>query len=316
MITCVTSLGVTYMPLRVAAFSSTGIFLGASVDFDLSWYMQIGLALSNTMLLNSVATQLPFLVVELCVLPIYRSYRAVVRVSQLHLNKVFAPSEFRLHTRMATMMNTLIITLFFSPALPILIPFALIFFIVSMVVDKLLVFRCCQKPPAYDARLVSVAIQMLPFLLMCHLVLAIWTYGNADFFASGVWRKSSFGKDTYNVYQQLESSSTKVNTAAIASRIFRYNTLPFSVLFALLLLAKIFALIGLDVFGATWQKIVLMHKKCCGGRRASLVQDEDDLRSPKGTSLVTKVNNHPPFSCRFEVLYKDPNKVPAFSSDR
>lgn len=278
--------------------------------------MQIGVALSNTMLLNSFATQLPFLVVELCVLPMYRWYRALVRVSQLHLNKVYAPSSFRLHTRLATVVNTLIITLFFSPALPLLMPFALIFFIFSIIVDKLLVFRFCRTPPAYDARLVAVVIQMLPYILLCHLVMAVWVYANSHFFPSGVWLPS-FGPDKVDVYQHLESLGTNTSVVGHLSRLFRYNTLPFTVLFVLFILAKVVTMIGWDIFASIWRKVIEIGKRCCGARgNAAFVGDEDELKSPTTKGITTKLNNHPPFSRQFEVLYENRKMVPAFTPER
>ncbi len=61
----------------------------------------VGLALSNTMLINAFTVQLPFLASELVVKPLSRTLQSTVgkRVSQIHLNKAFAPSAFKISTR-------------------------------------------------------------------------------------------------------------------------------------------------------------------------------------------------------------------------
>jgi hypothetical protein len=61
----------------------------------------VGLALSNTMLINAVTMQLPFLASELLLKPLSRFVQSTVanRVSQIHLNKAFSPSAFKIPIR-------------------------------------------------------------------------------------------------------------------------------------------------------------------------------------------------------------------------
>ena len=192
--------------------------MGNAADFDLSWYLLVGVALGNTMLINAFTMQLPFLAAELLVNPLKRLMQSTAanRVSQIHLNKAYAPSAFKIPIRLAMLVNTLIISLLFSSALPLLLPLAFVAFTTAYVVDKVgllrhevrlpsisisckqnlstkrrniqfLLLRYSAKPPAYDGRLVRFSIDMMPWLLALHLLFAIVVYGHPDFFQSGVW---------------------------------------------------------------------------------------------------------------------------------
>lgn len=129
-----------YYPLH-----TTGFFAGNAADFDLSWYLLVGVALGNTMLINAFTMQLPFLASELFVNPLKRLMQSTVanRVSQIHLNKAFAPSVFKIPIRLAMLVNTLIISLIFSSALPLLLPLAFVAFATAYVMDKV---RTCVDP--------------------------------------------------------------------------------------------------------------------------------------------------------------------------
>lgn len=61
----------------------------------------VGLALSNTMLISAFTMQLPFLTSEVLVAPLWQTLQSTVanRVSQIHLNKAYAPSVFKVPTR-------------------------------------------------------------------------------------------------------------------------------------------------------------------------------------------------------------------------
>ena len=114
-----------------------GFFTGSAVDVDLSWYLAIGVALSNTMFINAFTMQLPFLALELVAKRVLRYLQATgTKISQIHMNKMFAPSRFDVHLRMAMLMNTLIITFLFNTALPALVPFAAVAFALAFLVDK------------------------------------------------------------------------------------------------------------------------------------------------------------------------------------
>lgn len=98
----------------------------------------VGLALSNTMFVNACTMQLPFLTSELLVNPLWQQWQSTVvnRMSQIHLNKAFAPSAFQVPTRLAMLINTLIITLLFNSALPLLFPLAFVAFASAYLTDK------------------------------------------------------------------------------------------------------------------------------------------------------------------------------------
>lgn len=123
---------------------STGFFTGSAVDVDLSWYLAIGISLSNTMFINAFTMQLPFLASELVAKRVLRYLETTsTKISQIHMNKVFAPSRFSVHSRMAMLVNTLIITFLFNTALPALVPFAAVAFTLAFLVDK--VHLCMRR---------------------------------------------------------------------------------------------------------------------------------------------------------------------------
>lgn len=120
------------------------------MDVDLSWYLAIGISLSNTMFINAFTMQLPFLASELVAKRALRYLQETsTKISQVHMNKVFAPSRFSIHSRMAMLVNTLVITFLFNTALPALVPFAAVAFTLAFLVDKVRLCRAKEKGNAW-----------------------------------------------------------------------------------------------------------------------------------------------------------------------
>ncbi len=295
-----------HLRIRHHALNKIGFFTGSAVDFDLQWYLAIGVALSNTMLINSIAMHLPSLVTELLVKPV-RRWLQVTKVSQMYMNKCFQPSPFQIHTRLAMLVNTLAITLLFSTALPALMVFCFVAFALAFVVDKYLLLRCYERPPAYDGRLVRLSIDMMPYLLALHLFVGVLVLGNTDVFPSALWHRRSLA----------EIGHTKASED-ILTRFSLSSTLPLTVLLALLVLGKAVVFVGMDVFaiGQFVGAIVGPYTRvCCKGRLAAEMEVAvDEGASKKTTSRHSRrrVNNHSPYTRRFEVVYPDRAAVPNF----
>ncbi|GMH46365.1 hypothetical protein TrRE_jg6856, partial [Triparma retinervis] len=163
---------------------------------------------------------------------------AGVSATQRSLNKKVEGPEFEISTRFPMILNTLAVTMVFSSALPILLPIAFVACQLFYHVDKLLLLRYFRKPPAYDAKLASGTVHLLPFVLLVHCAFATWVYGAPQVFQSTCIPLESFD------YEEYLATAGEYDTMNMLPRILRRNVFPMFLLTILLTTLIIYEYFG------------------------------------------------------------------------
>ncbi|GMI01404.1 hypothetical protein TrVE_jg10724 [Triparma verrucosa] len=261
---------IVHAAIEFQPLNALGMLNGSAEDFNFNWYMNVGSAIILTMAINSVTVHIAPMAAYLVVTPIKR-FLAGASATQRSFNKKFEGPEFAISTRFPMVLNTLAVTLVFSSALPILLPIAFVACQLFYHVDKLLLLRFFKAPPAYDAKLASGTVKLLPFIMIVHLAFAVWVYSNNETFQS----ECIPNVDALYEYVQEGSAHDSMN---VIPRLLKRNVFPVFVIFLLLL-----ALVVYETFGSWIVKAILngtlgtvfnvllfplkkCYKLCCGGK--------------------------------------------------
>ncbi|CAM9587159.1 unnamed protein product [Chrysoparadoxa australica] len=167
--------------------SVTGTF------FDQQWYTTTGAAIVTTMLANMVSPHIAPILHYWVITPLKRRCSNIA-VTQQELNEQWIGPSFDLSTRVPFVLNTLGITIIFCPALPLVLPIALLFFVWTYFMDKWMILYFYRKPPQYDIKLIKRVTRLMPYMALIHCLFAIWTFAEGSIFQSStVYDASYFG---------------------------------------------------------------------------------------------------------------------------
>jgi hypothetical protein len=228
---------VVHAAIEFVPLNSLGMLNGSADDFDFNWYVNVGSAIILTMAINSVTVHIGPMVGYYIIQPI-KLCMAGVSATQRSLNKKVEGPEFEISTRFPMILNTLAVTMVFSSALPILLPIAFVACQLFYHVDKLLLLRYFRKPPAYDAKLASGTVHLLPFVLLVHCAFATWVYGAPQVFQSTCIPLESFD------YEEYLATAGEYDTMNMLPRILRRNVFPMFLLTILLTTLIIYEYFG------------------------------------------------------------------------
>lgn len=192
-------------------FASTGEY----EDFSSEWYQNVGVAIYLTMLLQVVTPHSSVLAKVLVVRPAQRlwvtraalytsvcerrarrkvhpdgpaaaqgelAFQWVSVATQPELDRIFQGPEFKIEYRYASSVATLLVCTAYCPGLPLLVPIAAAYFILSYWIDKWLLCRVYRRPPNYDATLAKWFVAWLPTITSFHLAMATYMLGEEDLF--------------------------------------------------------------------------------------------------------------------------------------
>ena len=170
----------SFLPLR-----------GTYTDLTPNWYLDIGPALTRTMLINSVwpyidfaisiGMKLAFRAKDSCCLCWKRDTKCLT--IQQYVNLYSGPRHL-MHFKYAAMLNTIWVTFMFGLALPLLFPIAAFTFINYYFVERILLTYYYQKPPMYDEKLNKIALAWLKFAPLLMMAFGYWTMGNRQIFSN------------------------------------------------------------------------------------------------------------------------------------
>eukprot|EP00904_Undaria_pinnatifida_P004196 jgi/Undpi1/13778/HiC_scaffold_9.g03429.m1 len=180
------------------------------------WYMTTGQALITTIAINVVAPRGPDLV-EYFVLGPWRrrSASAASAVTQRQLNKSWKGRNFDLSSRLPITLMMMAVAMTFSPALPVLFPMVALYLVGTYFGDKFHLLRVCHVPPQYDGRIVKVAVQAMPWMLVCHCLFALFAFSGDAFFASDQLSDIL----STSVQEQIGSTGESTGSAAQSLRV-------------------------------------------------------------------------------------------------
>ena len=139
----------------VGTMNQYGLLGGGYNDFSEEWYLNIGVPIIVTMIINMISPHAST-VVEWMVKSWSqwsdRSYTSLPaeftkKVTQNDLEKLYTGPEFIMYLRYAQLLNTLFVSLIFSSGMPVLIPICFLTFWSFYWMDKFMLFRFFSLPP-------------------------------------------------------------------------------------------------------------------------------------------------------------------------
>ena len=107
-----------------------------------------------------------------------------VFATQDQMNDYFLGPEFDLSKRYAQTIATIFLCLSLGSGMPVLYVVGFFSILVTYWVDKFLLMRHYRRPPAYNYKLGQKSIQWLFFALVVHTLVAIYSYGSGEVFAT------------------------------------------------------------------------------------------------------------------------------------
>jgi hypothetical protein len=159
--------------LFLALFLNTGVALvlaGGGKILSRDWYASIGSALQMTMLLNIFTPHVAALFSALVLKPLRRKMQRKRAVIQDDLNALEAGPRFEVELRVARIISTVSVGWLYSSAMPMMLWFCCAALWLSRAVDKFMLLRVCSRPPQYDASLVGILSQYMPYIIVAQLL--------------------------------------------------------------------------------------------------------------------------------------------------
>jgi hypothetical protein len=131
-----------------------GLLGGGYDDFGEVWYLEIGVPIIMTMIINMISPHVSTFVTW--ILNRFKQWKdrsfssdhgITKMVTQNDLELMYTGPEFLLYERYASLLNTLFVCLMFSSGMPVLIPICFLTFWSYYWVDKFMLFRFFSLPP-------------------------------------------------------------------------------------------------------------------------------------------------------------------------
>ena len=166
---------------------SLGLLSGDYSDFSTGWYVKVGNQICVTMMIN---TLLPPALSLLDYVLRSRSRRLAAKPgwakTQWEMNQVYTGPAFDITLRYPLVITFVMVTLLYSGGMPLLYGIAAAAFSLQYWADKFLLLRHYEKPPAFDASLALLVLDLLPLAVLVHLAVAVWTFSGGDILPSGI----------------------------------------------------------------------------------------------------------------------------------
>jgi hypothetical protein len=80
------------------------------------------------------------------------SKNSKAKTIQQYVN-IYSGPEYALHFKYAAMLNVIFVTFMYGIAIPLLFPFAFLFFLVSTIIERIALAYSYRKPPMFDDQL-------------------------------------------------------------------------------------------------------------------------------------------------------------------
>ena len=156
---------------------------GSYTDLTPNWYLDIGPALTKTMLINSIYPYIDFCI-SIGMKLAFRakdsccwSRNTKCLTIQQYVN-LYAGPQHLMHFKYAAILNTVWVTFMFGLALPELFPIAAFTFFNYYFCERVLLTYYYQKPPMYDEKLNSTALAWAKFAPLLMMSFGYWIMGN------------------------------------------------------------------------------------------------------------------------------------------
>ena len=229
-----------------------GVSYESSGDFTTQWYHTIGVSLCLVQIGNIASPHM---------WKLYKYYDSIQRrkaaakdplkgaLTQEELNRLHLGPDFFVSHRYAQIMADFFVCYMFCIGIPLMPIIAVCNFYVSYWVDKFLFLRYYRSPPRYSSNIGRMATGLIPYAIVIHLAVSIWTLGNRNIFFSG-------DQDTGGI----NGYTSHYGSNSIGDKISQKHTFP---LFVLMVLVVIGILLG-QVADSIIKILQVLAKACCG----------------------------------------------------
>ncbi|RLN87770.1 hypothetical protein BBJ28_00024980, partial [Nothophytophthora sp. Chile5] len=264
------------------------LFRGKFADFQRDWYPTVGMGITMTMLINSVAPQL-LLLLQLCVLsPVQRCLARRHIRTQAKMNQLYAGPTFDLAVRYSMVLNSVCVTFIFCGGSPVLLFIAALSCGAVYWLDKMALVWQYNVKTAYDEALAETVLGLLPWTLVAHLAFSSWMYGNTDLLQTPAlkldWFFNLFGVSSDNaastdaLYAQVLANAAEKDPLAqhgFVVKLLHANVMLMFVLVVLVMLGILLSTLWARVLRpllrqtlgrvlvALWRLLVLLFCCCC-----------------------------------------------------
>lgn len=250
-----------YLERSNSALQQVGLLNGSYLDFDPSWFGQVGTLIVITYLANAFEPYIKRLIGSVFAW-LFWSWGEVSKVAarkshtiatQYDLNELLAGSVYSPTSHMAQLLTMLFLGMTYAPGIPVFMPLLSLTFFVYFNIDKYLTIRVWRRPPYRGDQENKIILALLPFAAIVRLAIACWMYGNNEIFPStvastafipdGNVRTAAEAEQSYQAYLDSHQGDNSYSFL-IASKIGRANVFPLffllMVIVSLMVLRRIF----------------------------------------------------------------------------
>lgn len=182
-----------------------GVDDGLYSSFESKWYSIPGFYIVFTLLVNTFLPHIVPLGHWLIIKPCKRRALTTSAPTQMELNRLHEGPVFDTPNRYGSALAVAWVALLFYSGLPLLLPIAAVSMIVQFWLDKLLLLRFNSRPKFYTDALSSLVVSIVPWGVVCHLVMALWILGNKGVLNSGPLDLSQFGLSRNETQKAVDS---------------------------------------------------------------------------------------------------------------
>jgi len=246
------------------------IFDGDYADFERGWYAVVGSALCLNMLLNAFTGGIVKIIKQLAVMIQRWPCFTGKCKHQAELLQLYENPPFDIAESYAKILVTCFCTLLYSPGLPILNFFAVIYFAFTFWVDKWILLQGSKRPPAFDVQMPKQATQLLLFAGPLHMFFSIAMYSHpCTFPTAGLGGSLGGMADNAKGMAATQGGVDAAGTSSMAERVSREATWMSFVAF-LVTLSFLALLIFKIIVGATFGSMFASIRTACCPKRAAV----------------------------------------------
>ena len=170
------------------------IFLrGPDPDFNIRWFTTVGEVLVSTMIINifiDPATQFGMFMMRTVlrmldsgILGKYEENEdGDIQVTkclskQQYIDKYSGP-DYQMDVKYAALLNVVYVTMVFGVGIPILFPIALIYFVLTYLIEVATLYYSYRKPSSYDEKLTVAVLDILVYAPLFYFAFGYWFLSN------------------------------------------------------------------------------------------------------------------------------------------
>ncbi|CAE7257698.1 panB [Symbiodinium necroappetens] len=159
------------------------LFRGPFAEITRGWYAIVGVTILMNMLLNCFVPA-GVTVAKMIVNVFMRCFFRMGVAHQAELLELYTHPEFDIKQKYAQLLTTVFVTLMYGAGLPLLYFLACAFMFCQYWADKYCLLWGSRRPPHYDTKMATEAIESMLYAVPFHCVLAILMYGQTCVFPS------------------------------------------------------------------------------------------------------------------------------------